>query len=235
MGKSRLEVFSDAVLAILMTIMVLKMKFPHPIFLGYGNNRLHPVFFRGAVLYGAALAYYILKRFLVASQSPNSSLVRAVGRDRKAERSLVLFKELAAGLALLLSLMTAGAWAQGGPPVRLGSLSGTLSYPSDEIPPLEIYAFVQGDWTQFRKIQTKKGQSSFVFTSLAPGKYLLVAYPQEMGNLQGGYTAAVACGLRADCKDHSLIPVEVRPGQMATGVELKDWYAPEGAFPTKPK
>ncbi|HKX12676.1 MAG TPA: hypothetical protein VJP40_05945, partial [bacterium] len=86
-----------------------------------------------------------------------------------------------------------------------------------------------------RKIQTKKGQSSFIFTSLPPGTYLLVAYPQEGGSLQGGYTAAVACGLHAGCRDHFLLPVLVRPGQMSTGVELKDWYAPDGAFPAKPK
>lgn len=331
LSKSRLEAFSDGVLAIVITIMVLEMKVPHgtdlaslrpliPVFLSYllsfihlgiyWNNHHHlfqavqkvngrvlwanlhllfwlslipfvtgwmgennfaawPAFFYGVVLLGASVAYYILERQLVATHDRSSSLDRAVGRDRKAKLSTLLYivavgialwvpwascgiyvlvavswlipdrrieRELAAGLGLILLLAVAPpALAQGGPPVQLGSLSGRISYPSDEVPALDVYAFVQGNWTQFRKIRTKKGQSSFTFSSLVPGTYLVVAYPLEEGSLQGGYSRAVPCGLHAGCKDHSLIPVEVRPGQMSTGVEVKDWYAPEGAFPAKPK
>ncbi len=44
----------------------------------------------------------------------------------------------------------------------------------------------------------------------------------------------VPCGLKAGCEDHSLIPVEVTAGNMATGVDPVDWYAPAGTFPPRP-
>jgi len=52
--------------------------------------------------------------------------------------------------------------------------------------------------------------------------------------LAGAYTPAVACGLRAECTDHSVIRVAVTGGQTASGVDILDWYAPAGAFPKRP-
>jgi uncharacterized membrane protein len=153
MPKGRLEAFSDGVIAILITIMVLELKVPHgidfaalrpllPVFLTYvlsfvflgiyWNNHHHmlhatgrvngrilwanlhllfwlslipfttgwmgenhfaplPTAVYGAVLLLSGIAYLILAQAIVAEHGPESSLARAIGRDRKGKLSLVLY------------------------------------------------------------------------------------------------------------------------------------------------
>jgi len=149
----RLEAFSDGVLAIIITIMVLEMKVPHGadfaalrpltavflsyvlsfVYLGiYWNNHHHmmhvvhrvsgpllwanlhllfwlslvpfvtgwmgenhfapaPVALYGFVLLMAALAYAIMVRAALRIEGPDSTLARAIGRDRKGNLSLALY------------------------------------------------------------------------------------------------------------------------------------------------
>ncbi|CAN5777279.1 TMEM175 family protein [soil metagenome] len=149
MSKGRLEAFSDGVIAIIITIMVLEMKVPHgptlhdlaeigPVFLSYGlsfvnigiywNNHHHllhatrrisggvlwanlhllfwlslvpfvtgwmgenefaaaPTALYGAVLLGAALAYWILQRVIIRANGDDSVLARALGADYKGKLS----------------------------------------------------------------------------------------------------------------------------------------------------
>jgi len=153
MSKARLEAFTDGVLAVIITIMVLEMKVPHgvepgalapivPVFLTYvlsfvfvaiyWNNHHHmfhavhhvtggtlwanmhllfwlslvpfvtgwmdenhfaplPVATYGVVLLGAAAAFFILTRVLLRSHERGSLLSRALGSDRKAKISLLLY------------------------------------------------------------------------------------------------------------------------------------------------
>ena len=114
MGKSRLEAFSDGVLAIILTIMVLEMKVPHGdpslnalhklrgvflsfVYIGiYWNNHHHlrhpiPTALYGVTLLMAGLAYNILSRTIIAAQGPDSLLRKAVGHDRKGLLSLLIY------------------------------------------------------------------------------------------------------------------------------------------------
>ena len=164
MRKNRLEAFSDGVIAVIITIMVLEMKVPHgesidalaplmPVFLSYvlsfvylgiyWNNHHHmlhasqrvtgamlwanlhllfwlslipfttgwmgenhfaaaPSALYGAVLFMAAIAYWILQQLIIASQGRDSLLKRAVGGDWKGKMSPVIY-----GLAVPLAF-----WSQ---------------------------------------------------------------------------------------------------------------------------
>ena len=177
MKTTRLEAFSDGVLAIIITIMVLELKVPHgvelaalkpllPVLLSYvlsfiyigiyWNNHHHlfqateqvsggilwanlyllfwlslfpfttgwigenglatiPTAVYGFVLLMAATAYYILERVIIAKEGRGSLVAEAVGRERKAKLSLVLYVAaiplafvspwIAAGLYILVALL----------------------------------------------------------------------------------------------------------------------------------
>ena len=153
MGKGRLEAFSDGVLAIIITIMVLELKLPHsdqpealkevlPVLISYvlsftnigiyWNNHHHmlhaahkvngsvlwanihllfwlslfpfatawmgenhfstwPVALYGCISLMAGIAYYLLAQCLIRVHGKDSTLGKAIGRDRKGIRSIVIY------------------------------------------------------------------------------------------------------------------------------------------------
>lgn len=113
-----------------------------------------------------------------------------------------------------------------------GSLTGSLSYPSEFIPPLRVFALQVGSENYFY-VDTVENQSTYRIDDLPAGYYNVVAYILS-GDYAGGYTQAVPCGLSVDCNNHDLIDVAVNTGQVVTNVDPGDWYAPEGAFPPAP-
>jgi len=178
MTRGRLEAFSDGVIAIIITIMVLELRVPHdaswrslipiaPVFLSYvlsfvfvgiywsnhhhllqvvervnggvlwanlhllfwlsltpfvtawmGENKFAavPVALYGGALLGAAIAYFILARSLLAIHAPDSPLATALGADFKGKISMAIYL-LAIPLALvrswlacLLYILVAAMW-----------------------------------------------------------------------------------------------------------------------------
>jgi len=114
-----------------------------------------------------------------------------------------------------------------------GTISGTLGYPSSGIPPLQVYAINTTDSKKYFMIETAQNQGAFEIEDVEPGTYHVIAYTKDNG-LSGAYSKAVPCGLSVDCTDHSMIEVVVKSGEVTKGIEVKDWYAPEGTFPSKP-
>ena len=113
-----------------------------------------------------------------------------------------------------------------------GSISGSLSYPSEYIPAQRVFAFQVGSENYFY-VDTAENQTTYKIDNLPTGYYTVVAYRMD-GRLAGGYTHAVPCGLSVDCTDQSLIEVPVNIGEVVTGVDPADWSAPEGTFPPAP-
>lgn len=112
-----------------------------------------------------------------------------------------------------------------------GLISGELSYPSERIPALTIFATrIDNGKSTYYSIETGEDQSSYSIR-VDPGVYYLVAY---FGDMAGGYTKFVKCGMSVNCQDHSLVPVMAAAGETITGVDIQDWYAPSGTFPSQP-
>ena len=114
MERDRLAAFSDGVIAIIITVMVLELKAPHatdldalketaPAFLSYvlsfvyvaiyWNNHHH--FFHlvhrvnGAML--SAIAWFILQTVIIRAQGSGSAMARALGHDLKGKISPVFY------------------------------------------------------------------------------------------------------------------------------------------------
>lgn len=112
-----------------------------------------------------------------------------------------------------------------------GLISGKLSFPSEHIPALTIFAIRKDNGLDtFYAIQTDEGQSSYSIR-VDPGVYNVLAYA---GELAGGYTRYVKCGMGAGCQDHTLASAVVEPGAILSWVDIYDWYAPAGTFPDRP-
>jgi len=121
----------------------------------------------------------------------------------------------------------------GGETVGAGGIAGQLSFPSSFIPPMMVVAF-EADGPGYQYVLTNENSTTYQIDGLLPGLYFVVAYPSTDSSYPGGYSQAVPCGLLASCADHSLIPVEVKSGEVAQGINPGDFYAPPGTFPASP-
>jgi hypothetical protein len=128
---------------------------------------------------------------------------------------------------------TSGSGIYFAPMPASGGIAGQLSYPSSGIPPMMVVAYEVGS-QNYHYVLTFPDASTYQIDDLPPGTYYVVAYTQGDLNLPGGYSQAVPCGLLATCTDHSLIPVEVKSGEVTQGINPGDFYAPDGTFPAAP-
>jgi uncharacterized membrane protein len=76
-----------------------------------GENQLAaiPTAVYGFVLLMAAIAYYLLERVIIAKEGRESLVAQAVGKDRKAKLSLLLYLA-AIPLAFVISWIAAGLY-----------------------------------------------------------------------------------------------------------------------------
>lgn len=121
----------------------------------------------------------------------------------------------------------------------IGTVSGELTYPSEGIPPLQLYArnldygFIIGQ-------KTLQNQQRYTMT-LPVGKYDIFAYPQGVtstAKLAGGYSTYSQCiekGKPDNCKQYGdWLTVHVGPGRNTAKINLNDWYAQPQVVPAPP-
>jgi hypothetical protein len=126
------------------------------------------------------------------------------------------------------------------PPVTTGTISGLTGYPAEGNPAMTIYAVSTTDRSVYFTVDVPRGtvpaKPPYTITGVRPGTYHLLAYVEDnQGPAGAAYTEYVKCGLRASCSDHSLIAVTVRAGEAVRDIEVSDWYAPPGTFPSRPR
>ena len=163
---------------------------------------------------------------ILRSPGDRKGVSRPTG-DRKGT-PLLLFVLVAA----LLASCTVTVSPTATPTAQDGVISGALGYPSDQIPPQQVVA-INLDSGERHTVDTALDQTTYSLPVPA-GSYHVIAYVlADDSDYGGGYTELVLCGLRADCPSHELIPVVVAPGETVDGIDLTDWYAPPGSFPSR--
>jgi Tol biopolymer transport system component len=110
------------------------------------------------------------------------------------------------------------------PVASTGSVMGKICYPSEFIPSMTAY-FQNNETGAVSQLQITENQDSYAM-ELEPGDYVAYAYLVDQSiSLGGMYSAAVACGLTAECTDHTILNFSVSPGESIEGIDICDWYA----------
>ena len=110
----------------------------------------------------------------------------------------------------------------------LGSVMGAICYPSEGIPPMDLY-FLNVSTQVVAPFPHMDGSTSYS-VDLDPGTYVAYAYPQGY-NIGGSYSEAVLCGLTVNCTDHALVEFDVIAGQTTNDIDICDWYGDPGDVP----
>ena len=113
-----------------------------------------------------------------------------------------------------------------------GRITGTLSYPSEYLPPMRVCAFELAEATPYC-VRTGKDQAQYRLDGVPPGDYLVLAFPQEADALPGGYTGCVP-DLIAACSDHDLKPIIVAAGKTTPDIDPTDYYTDAADWPQEP-
>ena len=120
-----------------------------------------------------------------------------------------------------------------------GTITGTLSYPSDHIP-REIHICAEGvesgkiSCTNEHIMQTGKDVRTTYRLVVEPGRYYVYSILPESADFDPStgvdyrayYSEFVTCGSQASCPSHEPIVVEVQAGKTVERIDPNDWYAP---------
>jgi hypothetical protein len=111
-----------------------------------------------------------------------------------------------------------------------GVVMGNICYPSEFIPSMTVY-FQNTATEELNEMPIAENQNTYSF-ELEAGEYVAFAYLQEESAILGGmYSAAVVCGLTAECTDHTLLAFIVLPGETTGEIDICDWYAQDRVPP----
>jgi len=134
---------------------------------------------------------------------------------------------------IILLLWPCGAPAAPPP----GVIEGSLSYPSDFIPPdMTICAenlATKQIYSTHKHVKAKKYQYQVGYKLMVPpGDYHVYAYlpdPAKWGaafprDYRAYYSEFVKCGQTINCKSHAPIVVRVKSGETLSGIDPQDWY-----------
>ena len=125
---------------------------------------------------------------------------------------------------------TAGPVTEEVPP-STGTVEGAICFPSEGIPPMNVYLQEQAA-QEPAIVPIAQNQSSYS-QEVPAGTYTAFAWMPDF-SLGGSYSQAVACGLSADCSDHSLLQFQVSAGQTTTDIDVCDWYGEPDDVPLPP-
>lgn len=114
-------------------------------------------------------------------------------------------------------------------PSSLGTIEGLLCYPSEGVPPMELY-FEEVN-TQLVENFSHPGGTMDYSVDVPPGTYIAYAWRPPEYLIGGAYTQAVPCGLSVNCTDHSLIQFQVQAGQTTSNIDICDYYGEPGFIP----
>ena len=106
-------------------------------------------------------------------------------------------------------------------------VSGTLSYPGEQIPDdIQVCAEeVDGGRINCGAFISERDDGHVYELALPPGRYRIYAQTAEMPDYRAYYSEAVVCGLNAHCTSHQPIIVELAAGQQRRSIDPGDWYA----------
>jgi hypothetical protein len=108
-----------------------------------------------------------------------------------------------------------------------GTIDGTVTFPSEQIPSMTVYAS-DLDTSRVHSVQLTRGQSNFT-VEVPAGRYLVFLAPNEPGapNVYGAYTEYSLCAphdVDGKCEDHGLVPVVINARTPHGAVAIDDWY-----------
>lgn len=108
-----------------------------------------------------------------------------------------------------------------------GTITGSISFPSEVIPPMEVCAEDIATKEQIcsdQMLKDPKYQYGVGYEITVPaGEYHVFAtLPNDP--YQAYYNEFVKCGLKATCTSHEPVSVKVSAGQTITNIDPQDWY-----------
>lgn len=112
-------------------------------------------------------------------------------------------------------------------PSDSGTITGSLSFPSEQIPELEVCA---ENLATHQEICTTDMLKEAQYTygvgyklDVPAGSYYVYAkLPND--SYKAYYNEFVECGLSVECKSHTPIEVTVTTDEVTTGIDPQDWY-----------